>query len=75
MLLGDGCSFEYDLTSVAIANYYMEIDWDVEQCQNGTWVAVDTGADAYPCSSCSVETRNIWSDTCGNATARTQVCP
>jgi hypothetical protein len=75
VLLGDGCSFEYDYNSWIMANNFIEVDWDVEQCQNGTWVSVDSGADAFSCMGCAHDTRNIWSDTCGNASARTQICP
>jgi hypothetical protein len=75
VVLADGCSFEYDYSSWTMASNFVELDWDVEQCQQGTWVSIDSGADAVPCTGCTHDTRNTWSDTCGNTTMRQNVCP
>jgi hypothetical protein len=75
MLLGDGCRFEYDYYNCFPSCSFFEVDWDVEECQNGVWMSVDSGADAYPCSGCSQDIRNTWSDTCGNTTTTQQICP
>ncbi len=74
-VLGNGCNFEYDYSSWIMANNFVELDWDVEQCQQGTWVTVDSGTDAVPCTGCTQDTRNTWSDTCGNSTMTQNVCP
>ncbi len=73
--LGDGCRFVYDYSSWISANNFVELDWNEQICQQGVWVEFDVGADAIPCTGCAHETRNAWSDTCGNASAFVQVCP
>jgi hypothetical protein len=75
VLLGDGCHFSYDYASYVMASNFVEIQWDEEVCQNGTWMTFDSGLDAIPCSGCVQDTHNTWSDTCGNAAGLTQVCP
>lgn len=74
-LLPDGCHFAYDYSSWISASDFVAYDWNEQLCMQGTWVTFDAGADAFPCSGCTHDTRNSWSDTCGNTTAFTQVCP
>lgn len=75
VVLGDGCSFEYDYASWNMLSNFVEVTWDVQQCQQGTWVSIDSGADAFPCTGCTHDVRNTWSDTCGNVSMRQTVCP
>lgn len=74
-MLGDGCEFHYDYSSYVMASNFVEYNWDYERCQAGAWVTIDASSDAFPCTGCAHETRNTWTDTCGNLTMFTQVCP
>jgi hypothetical protein len=75
VMLGDGCEFRYDYASYAVASNFTEFDWDYQRCEAGAWVQFDSGADAFPCNGCVHETRNTWSDSCGNLAAFSQACP
>jgi len=58
-----------------MASNFVELMWDEQVCQQGSWVPFDSGADAVPCGGCEHATRNTWTDTCGNASALSYVCP
>jgi hypothetical protein len=74
--LPHGCRFEWDFNSCCTVAGYLEVEWDVQECRDGEWVGVDSGADAYRCSSCTMgAVMESWMDTCGNLSAATMPCP
>ena len=74
-LIGNGCRFVYDYSSYVMASNFVELMWDEQVCQNGSWVPFDSGADAVPCQGCTHDTRNVWSDLCAAMPLQTTVCP
>ncbi|MBS1123072.1 MAG: hypothetical protein H6Q90_5300 [Deltaproteobacteria bacterium] len=74
VMVPSGCQLEYDVNTCCTGVQYIEVTWDVQACQAGTWVQVDSGADAFPCNGCPTEIRNSWTDSCGNASGTAIVC-
>jgi hypothetical protein len=74
-LIGDGCRFVYDYYSFMSASNFFEVLWDEQLCQNGTWMPFDSGNDSFPCSGCTHDTRNTWSDSCASTVLQETVCP
>jgi len=75
VLVGDGCHFSYDWSSWVMANNFVNLMWDEQVCQQGTWVTFDAGGDAFPCGGCVHDTHVTWTDSCGNRSAASYVCP
>jgi len=47
VMVPSGCQLEYDVNTCCTGVQYIEVTWDVQACQAGTWVQVDSGADAF----------------------------
>jgi len=76
VLVGNGCTFEYDYNNCCIPTpRYIEVEWDVQQCVDGAWVSIDSGADAYSCRSCADSVTDSWTDSCGDRSANRVLCP
>jgi hypothetical protein len=75
VLLPSGCQLVYNTSYCCNAAGYREYEWNVQECRDGVWARIDSGADVIRCSGCPPETRDDWSDTCGDAAANEMVCP